>query len=168
MDAVPLHLFSLLGLNIKMEAPKDADDDHDPEVEAHAESKGWVCSTYCIPTTATGEPETIAVQLTAGRGKYSYHVWPKFHERQAERIFLAPNMSPVFSEDVKWPFSSQVENAETELWLCSHIFKWILATLVWFLMTCLIQYYQNVTTPTHPDTSRIYYYVIEIHLGGVD
>lgn len=101
MDAVPLHLFSLLGLNIKMEAPKDADDDHDPEDEAHAESKGRVCSTHCIPTTATGEPETIAVQLTAGRGKYSCHVWPKFHERQAERIFLAPNMSPVFSEDVK-------------------------------------------------------------------
>lgn len=40
MDAVPLHLFSLLGLNIKMEAPKDTDDDHDPEDEAHAESKG--------------------------------------------------------------------------------------------------------------------------------
>lgn len=78
MDAVPLHLFSLLGLNIKMEAPKEADDDHDPEDEAHAESKGWVYLTHCISTTATAEPETIAVQLTAGRGKYSCHVWPKF------------------------------------------------------------------------------------------
>lgn len=48
------------------------------------------------------------------------------------------------------------ENGESELWLCSHIFKRILATLVWILMTCLIQYYQSVTTLTHPDTSRMY------------
>lgn len=145
MDAVPLHLFSLLGLNIKMEAPKEVDDDHDPEDEAHAESKGWVCLTHCISTTATAEQETIAVQLTAGRGKYSCHVWPKFHERQAEGIFLAPNMSP--SKDVKWPFSSQLEYGETELWvLCSHTFNWILATLFWILPKCSLQYYQCVTT----------------------
>lgn len=67
MDAVPLHLFSLLGLNIKMEATKDTDDDHDPEDEAHAESKGWMCLTHCISTAATAKAETVAVQLTAGR-----------------------------------------------------------------------------------------------------
>lgn len=161
MDAVPLHLFSLLGLNIKMEAPKEADDDHDPEDEAHAESKGWVCLTHCISTTAAAEPETLAVQLTVGRGKYSCHVWPKFHERQAEGIFLAPNMSP--SKDVKWPFSSQLEYGETELWvLCSHTFKWILAILFWILPKCSIQYYQRVTTLilTPPVSSRVYCYII--------
>lgn len=37
MAAVPLHLFSRLGLNIKMAAPKDTSY---PEDEAHAKSKG--------------------------------------------------------------------------------------------------------------------------------
>lgn len=67
MDAVPLHLFSPLGLNIKMEARKDTDDDHDPEDEAHAESKGWMRLTHCISSAASAEAETVAVQLTAGR-----------------------------------------------------------------------------------------------------
>lgn len=66
MDAVPLHLFSLLGLNIKMEAANDTDDDHDPEDEAHAESKGCMGFTHCISTAATAEAETVAAQLTAG------------------------------------------------------------------------------------------------------
>lgn len=150
MDAVPLHLFSLLGLNIKMEAPKEADDDHDPEDEAHAESKGWVCLTHCISTTATAEPETIAVQLTAGRGKYSCHVWPKFHERQAEGIFLAPNMSP--SKDEKWPFSSQLEYRATDLRaFCSHTFKWILFDSI--LLTC---HFTDSNTTSYKENVLLY------------
>lgn len=67
MDAVPLHLLSLLGLNIKTEATKVTDDDHDPEDEAHAESKGWMCLTHSISTAAAAEAETVAAQLTAAR-----------------------------------------------------------------------------------------------------
>lgn len=53
MAAVPLHLFSLLGLNIKMAAPKETED------EADAESKGWVRLTFHISARAVDERETV-------------------------------------------------------------------------------------------------------------
>lgn len=45
MAAVPLHLFSLLGLNIKMAAPKK---DRFEKDETHTESKNWMCLTFHI------------------------------------------------------------------------------------------------------------------------
>lgn len=56
MAAVPLHLFSLLGLNIKMAAPKETDiHKMKPTQRAKAEC-AWL---FCISAIAVDEQETI-------------------------------------------------------------------------------------------------------------